>query len=91
MELYFTIRATRLRTANPTQLGDIDGIMRARAGGCMQDGGFDLPKDQRRYAAKNFHRMDVSRNISASVELTYPNPSLLLINFFGREGNINLT
>ncbi len=24
-------------------------------------------------------------------ELTYPNPSLHLINFFGREGNINLT
>jgi hypothetical protein len=24
-------------------------------------------------------------------ELTYPNPSLHLKNFFGREGNINLT
>jgi hypothetical protein len=24
-------------------------------------------------------------------EPTYPNPSLHLINFFGREGNINLT
>jgi hypothetical protein len=67
MELYFTIRATRLRTANPTQLGGIGGIMRAGAGGSMQDGGFDLPKDQRQYAAKNFHRMNVSRNISASV------------------------
>ncbi len=25
------------------------------------------------------------------LELTYSNPSLHLINFFGREGNINLT
>ncbi len=35
------------------------------------------------------HRLLVSGGIT--VELTYPNPSLHLINFFGREGNINLT
>jgi hypothetical protein len=29
--------------------------------------------------------------LALHVELTYPNPSLHLINFFGREGNINLT
>ncbi len=35
--------------------------------------------------------MDLFGNNSFRWELTYPNPSLHLINFFGREGNINLT
>jgi hypothetical protein len=30
-------------------------------------------------------------SVSPGLELTYPSPSLHLINFFGREGNINLT
>ncbi len=32
-----------------------------------EDCGFDVENDQRQYAAKNFYRMDVLRNISASI------------------------
>ncbi len=46
---------------------------------------------------KRFHLKNIpqkrllKKKISPQMELTYPNPSLHLINFFGREGNINLT
>ncbi len=43
------------------------GRVAQSAGLCTQDCGFDVFDDERQYAAKNFHRMDVSRNISTSV------------------------
>jgi hypothetical protein len=33
------------------------------------DSGFDIPLDQRKFAVKNYHRLDVGRNISACVDV----------------------
>ncbi len=33
------------------------------------DSGFDIPLDQRKFAVKNYHRLDVGRNILASVDV----------------------
>jgi hypothetical protein len=66
---YFTIRATKQRCSAPTVLGGVgsQGRSSQSAVHCSQDSGFDVCDDKRQYAAKNFHRMDVSRNISTSI------------------------
>jgi hypothetical protein len=66
---YFTIRATKQRCSAPAVLGGVgsQGRSSQSAGHCSQDSGFDVCDDERQYAAKNFHRMDVSRNISTSI------------------------
>jgi hypothetical protein len=47
---------------------------------------------QYKHTGKPRNNLNHNRNIAVTLtELTYPNPSLHLINFFGREGNINLT
>jgi hypothetical protein len=64
---FFTIRAARLRAANTTALGDTFGIRRGGVGVARPDSGFRVDGDARCFAATNFHRTDVNRNIPASV------------------------
>ncbi len=66
---YFTIRAIKQRLLAPAVLGGVGSWGRLSQGASpgTQDCGFDVRDDERQYAAKNFHRMDVSRNISTSV------------------------
>jgi hypothetical protein len=66
---YHTIRANRERVALPLSLGSVGGYERRGGGAVGLDPGFDIPLYQRKFAVKNYHRLDVGRNISASVDV----------------------
>jgi hypothetical protein len=64
---FFTIRAARLRSASTAVLGDPFGVKRESTGVTRTDVGFRTEGDDRCFAAMNFHRTDVNRNISSRV------------------------
>ncbi len=64
---YFTIKANRARSENPVMLGGAGGFCRVGGEGRVPDSRFDIDSDSRKFAVKNYHRLDVGRNISASV------------------------
>ncbi len=63
---YYQIRANRLRTYNEVSLGGVGGDTRIGGERNRPDSGFNIPNDHRQMSAKNFHRVDVGRNISTS-------------------------
>jgi hypothetical protein len=65
---YFTVKANRARSENQVLLGGVGEFGRTGGGaGPVPDSGFDTESDSRKFAVKNYHRLDVGRNISASV------------------------
>ncbi len=63
---YYQIRANRQRTNNEVSLGGVGGDTRIGGERGRPDNGFNIPNDHRQMSAKNFHRVDVGRNISTS-------------------------
>ncbi len=65
---YYQIRADRMRTDNKVTLGGVGTD--ARVGVARwPDSGFNIQNDHRQMSAKNFHRVDVGRNISTSLSV----------------------
>ncbi len=66
---YYQIRANRMRTDNEVILGGVGADARIGVARCWPDSGFNIRNDHRQMSAKNFHRVDVGRNISTSLSV----------------------
>jgi hypothetical protein len=66
---YYQIRANRMRTDNEVTLGGVGADARIGVARCWPHSGFNIQNDHRQMSAKNFHRVDVGRNISTSLSV----------------------